>query len=117
MQRLVGQANGITPSLLEQQRGAIRGSLGGLEYPDVVCWTLGPVIVWSAWCRVLPTSHRPKHHPMGEPLIGRPLYGPRKEVALFADGRLNSLALCLLESLGVRHEVVSALSALGATDP
>ena len=54
---------------------------------------------------------------MGQPLIGRPLYGPRKEEALFADGRLNALALCLLESLGVRHEVVSALSAPEANDP
>ena len=61
MQRLVGQANGITPSLLEQQRGAIRGSLGGLEYPDV-SKTLGSVLIWSAWSRVLPTSHRLKHH-------------------------------------------------------
>ena len=54
---------------------------------------------------------------MGQPLTGRPLYGPRKEEASFADGRLNALALCLLESLGVRHELVSALSALEANDP
>ena len=47
---------------------------------------------------------------MGQPLIGRPLYAPRKEEASFADGRLNALALCLLESLGVRHEVVSAFA-------
>ena len=53
---------------------------------------------------------------MGRPLIGRPLYGPRKEEASFVD-RLNALALCLLENLGVLHEVVSALSALGANDP
>ena len=52
---------------------------------------------------------------MGQSLIGRPLYGPRKEEASSADG-LNALALCLLESLGVRHEVVSALSALEAND-
>ena len=54
---------------------------------------------------------------MGQPLIGHPLYGPRKEEASFADGRLNAIALCLLKSLGVRHEVVSALSALEANDP
>ena len=54
---------------------------------------------------------------MGQPLIGRPLYGSRKEKASFADGRLNALALCLLESFGVRHEGVSALSALEASDP
>ena len=53
---------------------------------------------------------------MGQPLIGRP-YDPRKEEASFADGRLNALALFLLESLGVRHEVVSALSAPEANDP
>ena len=52
---------------------------------------------------------------MGQPLIGRSLYGPRKE-ASFADGRLNALALCLPKSLGV-HEVISALSALEANDP
>ena len=54
---------------------------------------------------------------MGQPLIGRPLYAPRKKNASFADGRLNGLALCLLESPGVRYEVVSALSALEANDP
>ena len=53
---------------------------------------------------------------MGQPLIGRSLYGPRKEEASLADGCLNSFALCLLENLGVRHEVVSALSALEAND-
>ena len=49
-------------------------------------------------------------------LIGRPLYGPRKE-ASFADSPLNALALCLLEGLGVRHEVVDPLSVLAANDP
>ena len=33
------------------------------------------------------------------------------------DGRLDALALCLLEGLGVRHEMVCALSALEANDP
>ena len=94
----------------------MRRPLGGSEYPDV-CETLGPALFWSAWSRVLPTTNRPKHHLMGQPLIGRPLYGPRKEEASFADGRLNALALCLLESLGVRHEVASALSALEANSP
>ena len=55
--------------------------------------------------------------PMGQPLIGRPLYGPRREEASLADGRLNALAFGLLESLGVRHEVVSALPSLEANDP
>ena len=63
---------------------------------------------------VLLTSQRPKHHPMGQPLIDRPLYGPRKEEASFADGRLNALALCLLESLGVPHEVASAFVGVGS---
>ena len=54
---------------------------------------------------------------MGQPLIDRPLYGPRQQEASFPVGRLNALALRLLESLGVRHEVVSALSALEANDP
>ena len=26
---------------------------------------LGPVLFWSAWSRILPTSHRLKHHPTG----------------------------------------------------
>ena len=51
---------------------------------------------------------------MGQPLIGHPLYGPRREEASFADGCLNTLAFV---SLGVRHEVASALSALEADDP
>ena len=51
---------------------------------------------------------------MGKPLIVRPPYGPRKETP-FADGRLDALALCLLEGCGVRH-VVGALSALDAND-
>lgn len=70
--------------------------------------------------RFLPTSstrRRPKHHPTGQPLIGRPLYGPRKEEAKLADTRLNALALCFLEGLGVRHGVVSALSARKVNDP
>ena len=50
-------------------------------------------------------------------LVGRPLYGSRKEEASFADSRLNALTLCLLESLGERHAVVGALSALKANDP
>ena len=54
---------------------------------------------------------------MGESLIGRPLYGSRKEEASFADCRLNALTLCILESLGARHAVVGALSALKANDP
>ena len=33
------------------------------------------------------------------------------------DGRRNAFTLCLLESLGVRHEVIGALSALEANDP
>ena len=73
--------------------------------------------LFSGRSRVHPTSQRPKHHPMGQPLIGRPWFGPRKEEPSFADGRLDALALCLLESLGVRHEVVGALSALEANDP
>ena len=56
---------------------------------------------------------------MGLPLIGRPLYGPRKEVleASLADGRLTTLTPHLLESLGVLQEVVSALSALESNGP
>ena len=50
-------------------------------------------------------------------LLGRPLYGSRKEEASFADTRLNALTLCLLESVGVRHAVVGALSALKANYP
>ena len=46
----------------------------------------------------------------------RPLYGPRKQETPPADGRLDALALCLLEGLGV-HDVVCALSALEASDP
>ena len=53
---------------------------------------------------------------MGQPIIGRPLHCPRKEEASFSGGRLNALALCLFEGLGVRHEVVGALSALKAND-
>ena len=38
-------------------------------------------------------------------------------IAPFADGRLNALTLCLLESLGIRHEVVGAMSAPKANYP
>ena len=64
---------------------------------------------WSASRRVHPTSHRPEHHAMGQSLIARPLYGSRQEAASFADRRLNALASCLLDSLGIRHAVVGAL--------
>ena len=49
--------------------------------------------------------------------MARPLYGPCKEEMPLADGRLAALALCLLKGLGVRHDVVCALSALEANDP
>ena len=101
----------------EQQRGAFHGSLGGLKTLDVVCQTLGADIFRSAWCWVFLPSHRPKHHPAGQPLIGRPLYGPREYEPSFADCRLDALALCLFEGIGARHEVVRALSALEANDP
>ena len=42
---------------------------------------------------------------------------PPEEETPFADGRLDALALCLNEGLGVRHEVICALSALEANDP
>ena len=35
----------------------------------------------------------------------------------FADSRLSALTLYLLESLGVQHAVVGALSALRVNDP
>ena len=35
----------------------------------------------------------------------------------FEDSRLSALTLYLLESLGIRHAVVGALSALRANDP
>ena len=54
---------------------------------------------------------------MCQSLIGRPLYGPRKEEASFADSRLTALTLCFLESLGVRHAAVGARSALKPNDP
>ena len=47
----------------------------------------------------------------------RPMYIPLKQETLLADGRLDALALCLLKGLGVKHEVVGALSALEANDP
>ena len=42
---------------------------------------------------------------------------PGKEETPFPNGRLDALALCLLKVLGLRHEVVCALSALEANDP
>ena len=54
---------------------------------------------------------------MGHSLIGRPLYGSCEEEASFADARLGSRALCLLESLCVRHDVFGALPALESNDP
>ena len=54
---------------------------------------------------------------MGQPLMCRPLYDLRQEEESLPDGRLNTLALCLLEGLGVRREVVGALSALEVNDP
>ena len=65
---------------------------------------------------VLPTGHRPEHHPPGESLRFCSLYGPRKEETPFADSRLNALALCVLQGLGIRHAVVGAWSAMEASD-
>ena len=48
---------------------------------------------------------------MGQPLIGYPLYGSRKEEASFAHGRLNALALWLFESLCVGRYVVAPVEA------
>lgn len=75
------------------------------------------VFIWPAWPVALPTSYRPNHHPTDHPLIGHPLCCPRKKVAFFADGRLGGLTSCLLEGLGVRNEMVGALSALEANAP
>ena len=63
------------------------------------------------------SPHRPSSRtsPAGLPRIC-PLYGPREKETLFADGRLNALAICLLEGLGLRHAVVGVLSAMEATD-
>ena len=72
---------------------------------------------WSAWSRILPTSRRPDDHQAGWPLIVRALYGPRKEETPFADGRRGALELYLLIDLGVRREMIRALSALEANDP
>ena len=49
-------------------------------------------------------------------LIGRPLYGSPKRGASFVDSRLIALAVCLLESHGVRHAVVGAVGTLKASD-
>lgn len=77
-------------------------SLGGFKNPNPKLGSLFP-----------PTSHRPEHHLTGQPLIGCPLHGPRKEDASFGDDRLDAFfALC--QGLDVRHEVVAALSALEA---
>ena len=46
----------------------------------------------------------------------RPLYGPRKKETPLADGRLDARTLCIRKGLGVRHEVVCALSSLEAND-
>lgn len=42
------------------------------------------------------------------PLTIRPPNPPLKEEESFADGSLHALTRCLLEGLGVRHEVVGA---------
>lgn len=47
----------------------------------------------------------------------RPLYGPREEETAFANGRISSLALWLLEGVRVRYGVVCASSALEDNDP
>ena len=99
----------------EERRGAIRGPLGGFEYPDVVYQTLGPVFFLVGLVPGSPRQPSSRTSRDGQSLIGRPLYSSRKQETLFADCRLNALTLCLLESLGLRHAVVGALSA-PATD-
>ena len=95
----------ITPSLLRTVKAAFRGTLGGLKPLRSSTRYWAQLYSGQNWSRVFPTSFRPKRHPTDQPLIGRPLYGPRKENASFAYGPLNALALlCLLEGLGVRHE-------------
>ena len=53
-----------------------------------------------------PTRHRPQHRTMDQQLIGRPLSCFLTHEASFADGRLNALTVWLLDSPGVRYEVV-----------
>ena len=45
------------------------------------------------------------------------MYAPRKQETPLAGGRLDALAFCLLKSLGVRHEMVCAFSAVEANNP
>ena len=54
-----------------------------------------------------------------QPLIVHALYGTvlAKGRRHFSDGGLDALALCILEGLGVKHEVGGALSPLEANDP
>ena len=59
----------------------------------------------------------PKYHPTGWLPSAHPLYVPRKEEMPFVNDRLDTVALCLVEGLGVQHDVVGALSALEPSDP
>ena len=88
-----------------------------LETPRGRLLDIGPSSILFGLVPIFPSCHRPKHHPTGESLIVRPLYAPRKQETPLADGRLDVLAWCLLEGLGVRHEVVCALSVLEANVP
>ena len=54
----------------------------------------------SAWPWVLPTSHRPKHHPADQRLIGRPLYAPRSEEASFCGWYVPVFYITVLCSVG-----------------
>ena len=102
----------------EQPRGAISGPLRGLEYPDD-CYLIdiGPS---SFLVGLVPGSpHQPSSQTSPDrsaaywSSVVRP---PAKRRRRFADGRLKAIALCVLESLDVRHEVVGALLALEAND-
>ena len=54
---------------------------------------------------------------MGLPLFVRPRYALRNRGDAVCGWSSRRFRICLLEGLGVRHEVVGALSALEANDP
>ena len=86
--------------------GTTRRAFGGSKNGEVVSQGSEPVVQWSTWSRIISTGHLRKHHPTGQPPLALPYHCPSEKEPPFLDSRFNSLALRLLEGLGVREVCV-----------
>ena len=72
--------SGPQPALnSNQQEGKLFLPRGDSELPKVFDYAFVPCHEVSARCRVLSTSHRPEHYPIGYSLLALPCHAPREE--------------------------------------